>query len=341
MPSKNNYQLLTSTILIPLVFLLLTACNPRISLPTTAPITKTSTSTATITPLSVTPTPSTATPTTTSPSESGVPAFSHIYLIVMENKEYETIVGNARAPYLNSLIAQYGLATNYTAITHPSEPNYFALFSGSTQGATADGVYNLDGKNLADQLEAHGKTWKIFAENVPPNCFTGVVGQDGIDGSGVYARKHNPAISFTDISHSPVRCANITDFAHFDPAAANYALIIPNLCHDMHDCSVTAGDRFLNGFVPKILNSPTWQNDSVLFITWDEGTTNLGGGGRVPLLVISNQVSKGFQSAIPYNHYSLVRTVQDAWGLGCLNETCQANHLAEFFRNNPTHSIGP
>jgi hypothetical protein len=278
-----------------------------------------------------TPVPATLTPMAPAPTATASPLFSRVDVIVMENKEYGEIVGSADAPYINSLIAQYGLATNYTGVTHPSEPNYFALFSGSTQGTSDDGVYDLKGNNLADQLEAKGKTWRVFAENVPTNCFTGVVATNGTDGSDTYVRKHNPAISFTDISRAPARCANITDFMHFDPAAADYALIVPNLCHDMHDCSIATGDSFLKGFVPKILNSRAWQDRGALFITWDEGTTNVGGGGRVPLLVISSRVPKGFQSSTAHNHYSLVHTIEEAWGLGCLNESCQANTLDEFF----------
>jgi hypothetical protein len=289
--------------------------------------------TITISPTALSPTLVIApqTPTAIKPAATASPVFSRVYVIVMENKEYGDIVGNSNAPYINSLIAQYGLATNYTAVAHPSEPNYLALFSGSTQGAINDGIYNLDGTNLADQLEAKDKTWRVFAENVPSNCFTGEIGINGEDGIGLYARKHNPAISFTDISGAPMRCANITDFTHFDPAVVDYALIVPNLCNDMHDCSVAAGDNFLKGFVPKILNSRAWRDGGALFITWDEGTTNVGGGGRVPLIVISNRVSKGFQSATAHNHYSLVRTIEEAWGLGCLNESCKANTLDEFF----------
>ncbi len=303
--------------------LALAACIPQ---NTAAP-------TVSVSPTAPSPTsaPATRTPTIIAPTATASPIFSRVYVIVMENKEYGNIVGSANAPYINRLIAQYGLATNYTGVAHPSEPNYLALFSGSTQGATNDGVYNLDGANLADQLEAKDKTWRVFAENVPPNCFTGEVGINGEDGIGIYARKHNPAISFTDISGAPMRCANITDFTHFDPAAADYALIVPNLCNDMHDCSVASGDGFLKGFVPKILNSRAWQDGGVLFITWDEGTTNSGGGGRVPLIVISNHVPKGFQSASAHNHYSLVRTIEEAWGLGCLNESCKENTLDEFF----------
>jgi hypothetical protein len=250
----------------------------------------------------------------------------------MENQEFSDIVGRPGAPYLNHLIALYGLAMDYFGVTHPSEPNYFALFSGSTQGATDDGIYDLDGINLADQLEAKGRTWRVFAENVPTDCITGALGINGEDGAGMYARKHNPAISFTGIRKVQARCANITDLTHFDPSAADFSLIVPNMCHDMHDCSVAAGDSFLKGWVPRILESQAWHGDAVLFITWDEGTTNQGGGGHVPLLVISNKVIPGFQSSKAYNHYSLLRTIEDVWGLSCINETCNANDMSVFFQ---------
>jgi hypothetical protein len=254
-----------------------------------------------------------------------------VYIIVMENEESTAIVGNSSAPYINSLIRQYGLAASYYAVAHPSEPNYLALWSGSTQGVTDDGTYNLSGKNVVDELEAKGKTWKVFAQNVPLNCYTGATASGGEDGAGTYARKHEPAISFTDISGSAARCANITDFTHFDPAAADVAFIVPNLCNDMHDCSIATGDSFLQGFVPQILNSAAWQQGGVLFLTWDEGTTNTNGGGQVATVVISKAVSAGFQSSTSHDHYSLLHTVENAWGLSCLNNTCTANDLREFF----------
>ncbi len=279
-----------------------------------------------------TPVPATSTPTRTSSANVAPPNFSHIYMILMENKEYSSIVGSSSAPYINSLIARYGLATNYDALAHPSEPNYIALFSGSTQGITSDGTFNFSAKNLTDQLQAHGKTWKMFAQNVPLNCYTGSSASGGEDGTGSYVRRHEPAISFTDISGNPTRCANITDFTHFDPRAANYEFIKPNLCNDMHDCSISVGDSFLQGFVPTILNSAAWQHGGVLFILWDEGSTSIGGGGNVAVLVMAKNVPPGFRSSTAHNHYSLLRTIEDAWGLGCLVNTCSANNLAEFFR---------
>jgi phosphatidylinositol-3-phosphatase len=206
-----------------------------------------------------------------------------------------------------------------------------ALWSGSTQGVTDDGIYNLPGNNLVDELEAKGKSWQVFAQNVPLNCYTGATASGGEDGSGTYARKHEPAVSFTDTSGNAARCAKITDFSHFDPAAADYELIVPNLCNDMHDCSVAVGDSFLKGFIPTILNSAAWQQGGVLFLTWDEGSTSTNGGGKVATVVIAPTVPAGYTSSTAHNHYSLLHTIETAWGLGCLNNSCTANDLREFF----------
>jgi len=261
-----------------------------------------------------------------------LPAFSHVFVIVMENREYSSIVGSTSAPYLNSLIDKYGLATQYYGVTHPSEPNYLALFSGSTHGITDDGRHDIAAPNLVDELSAKGKSWKVFAENVPLNCYTGSSANGGEDGSGTYVRKHEPAISFTDISHNASRCARITDLTHFSPSAASFELIVPNLCHDMHDCSTATGDAFLKGIVPTILSSNAWQQGGVLFITWDEGTTSTHGGGHVATLVISKQTPAGYRSSTFHNHYSLLHTIETAWRLGCLASSCTANTLSEFFR---------
>lgn len=281
-------------------------------------------------------------PTPTAPALAAVPAFDHIYVIVMENKEEGSIVGNPDAPYLNQLIHQHGLATNYTAVTHPSQPNYIALWSGSTQGVLDDGVHRVEAQHLGDQIENAGKSWKVFAQNLPvvdsagnPICFTGAAASNGPDGPGTYARKHEPAITFVNVSNNTSRCeAHITDFSHFDPAAANLELIIPNLCNDMHDCGVKTGDSWLQSWLPShILNTSTWSNsNSALFITWDEGSGNTGGGGKVATIVVSKQTLAGFTSDVPHNHYSLLRTIEQAWGLGCLKESCSANTLGEFFK---------
>jgi hypothetical protein len=257
-------------------------------------------------------------------------AVDRIIVIVMENHSYSAILNSRSAPYLSSLIKRYGLATNYTGVAHPSEPNYLALFSGSGQGVVDDGVHTLSGRNLADQLEAHGRTWRVVAENVPLGCYRGATFYGGPDGPGWYARKHEPAIMFRDISADPSRCAMITDLRHFSLTAADFQLVVPNMCHDMHDCSIATGDAFLRRFVGAITASPTFANTLVV-VTFDEGTDSDGGGGRIPTILLGPMVRPGARSAVAHNHYSLLRTIQNVWALGCLNRSCAANDLREFF----------
>ena len=188
----------------------------------------------------------------TSPA-AALPVFGHVYVIVMENREYGQIIGNPAAPYINGLANTYGLATGYTGVAHPSLPNYLALWSGSTQGVTDDGIHTLGARTIADQLEGRQRGWHVAAQNVPLNCSTRASASGGEDGPGTYVRKHEPAISFAAVSSKPARCARITDFSHLAPNAGSLWLIVPNMCNDMHDCSVATGDSFLKRFVPKIL----------------------------------------------------------------------------------------
>jgi len=102
------------------------------------------------------------------------------------------------------------------------------------------------------------------------------------------------------------------------------------MCNDKHDCPVSTGDDFLRSFVPRITDSEAFA-DSVLFITWDEGTGGAGGGGHVATIVVSPLVPAGFTSSVPYTHYSLLRTIEAAWDLGCLRHSCPANDMREFF----------
>jgi len=264
-------------------------------------------------------------------SNVAVRPFSHVFLIVLENKSELDIIGSPEAPYLNSLIAQYGLANDYQGIAHPSQPNYFALFSGSTQEVFDDNVHDVSAPSLADQLEAAGRTWRVFAENLPAGpCFTGPSATDGQDGPGLYARKHNPAVSFVSISGSSDRCGNIKPLSAFDPAAADFQMIVPNMCHTMHDCPVADGDGWLRDLVPGVLGSSSWTNGGVLFITFDEGADK-SRQNEVPTLVIAPDVAPNFRSGVAHNHYSLLRTIQIGLGVPCLAESCNANTMGEFF----------
>lgn len=246
---------------------------------------------------------------------------------MFENKDASEILSGGQAPYLASLAREYAPAVNYRAITYPSQPNYLALFSGSTHGIADNELHDIDAPSLADQLEEARLSWRVAAENVGPGCFTEAFSLDGLDGEGIYSRKHNPAISFTSISGDPARCANITDLTHFDPDAADFTLIVPNNCHSMHDCSIADGDAWLRGFLPRILESDAYRDGGVVFITFDEDRGD--GDNRVATVVVSERARRGAVSERAYTHYSLLRTVQELLGLSCLAESCNAEPMSD------------
>jgi hypothetical protein len=249
---------------------------------------------------------------------------------VLENHEYGQIIGNAQAPYMNELAARYGLATDYYATGHPSEPNYVALVAGSTLGVTSDGVYNLAGPSLFGQLQAAGQSWRAYAQDDEAGCFRGSTAGSGPDGPGApgtYARKHNPAISFTSVSGTSAQCRNIQPLRDFDPAAGAFEMIVPNLTNDMHDGTVTQGDAFLRAFVPGIIASPQFRAGGVLFITFDEGSSSGGSqgdsGGHVATLVVAANITPGLRDRDYADHWSLLRTTEDLLGLPCLANACK------------------
>jgi hypothetical protein len=281
-----------------------------------------------------------AAPLATRPGESGdvgassgpLPVFGHVYLIVLENLPSSVVIGNNEAPYFNSLAGQGALATDYHSVARPSQPNYVELAAGQTFGIQDDANHDLDGPMLADQLDAAGRSWSVSAENLPSPCFIGATASGGRDSDGTYARKHEPFISFTSVSGDPSRCGSyLHDLTAFDPAEADFQLIVPNLCHDGHDCPLSTADAWLSGFVPRILTSAAFADGGVLFITADEADRF---GTTVPMLVVGIGVLPGTRWYAQRNHASWLRTVQDAWGLPCLADTCEARNLSGLFSVN-------
>lgn len=280
--------------------------------------------------------------------------FDHVFIIMMENTGYATLIGNPNAPFINFAAATTGLATNYYGVTHPSQPNYIASTSGSTNGVADDNDTTIDVPNIVDQLESHGKSWKAYMQSYSL-CTTPL---DHSCGNQLYERKHNPFISYKDVQSNPGRVANIVDFSQLATDLAsnsvpNYVWISPDQCHDMHgrgatpadpcDYSqvqplITTGDSFLLSTVNAIMSSKAWTGNSVILITWDEsdytgtGPDGFGdtsgccnanpGGGHVVTLVISSALRFARSSDDPYNHYSMLATIEDSWHLGCLSNTC-------------------
>jgi hypothetical protein len=261
-------------------------------------------------------------------SSAQVPTFRHVFIIVLENHEYDEVIGNPTAPYINQLARENGLATGAFGVTHPSLPNYMALIGGETF-FTSDCVGCLTpAANIADRIEGAGRTWAAYMEDMPAPC--------GTTDSGLYVAKHNPFVHYSNIAGNATRCnASVVPFSRFSAdlsrnTLADYVWISPNLCNDMHDCPVATGDAWLASVVPQILQSAAF-TDSVLFVTFDEGTSSIGGGGRIPLIVASRWTAPGLKSATTATHYSVLRTIEDAWRLAPLGQSASATAMTEFF----------
>src|SRR2546421_1397329 len=251
-------------------------------------------------------------------SGSSLKNYQHVFIIMMENTGYKSLIGNPNAPWINSAAATYGLATNYYGVSHPSQPNYIAATSGSTNGVVDDNDTTINVPNIVDQLEAHGKTWKAYMQSLSL-CNGNLLASSC--GNQLYERKHDPFVSYQDVQTNPARMANIVDFSQFTTDLANntvpnYSWISPDQCHDMHgrggggssdpcDFSneqklIATGDAFLKSTVNQIMNSNTWQNsNSVILITWDESDFPFNdtsgccdatpGGGHVVTLAIPSE----------------------------------------------------
>ena len=284
-------------------------------------------------------------------ADTGMPRYQHIFLVVEENHSFSQIIGNAGAPVINQLATTYGLATAYYAITHPSEPNYVALLGGSDFGIADDGPYQTNrvaAPSLASQLEAAGLSWKSYQQSLPSPGFTGNCWPcNSTNPSTLYASKHNGFLNFEGVQDNPAEMAKSVPIEQLTTDLASgtlptFGLVVPDLCHDMHgtnECpddatNVKTADAYLGQLVQGIMSSGAWNvGHNAIVVTWDEGTDNQGccgadpGGGQVATVVITNHGPGGLTYSTPSNHYSLLLTVQQAFGLGCLEHTCDGANV--------------
>jgi phospholipase C len=279
-----------------------------------------------------TPTTGKATPQQLAPTHAEIPNFSHIIIIVMENKDYKGIIGNAQMPSLNQWAKEYTQLSAYYAITHPSLPNYLAMIGGDTFGITTDCTNCfLNQPNLADVIEASGRKWRTYQEDIPSPCFVG--------NKGGYAQKHNPFIYFDSIRNNPDRCrAGVVSLNQLPgDLSANtlpdFAFVMPNLCNSSHDCTIDVTDAWLNKWVNQIMKSPAYDANTLIVLTFDEGLGNKGccgldkAGGRVATILISPSVRRGFVDDTPYTHYSLLKTISAAWGMPPVGHAADAQQV--------------
>lgn len=283
--------------------------------------------------------PATTSPGSPSPrptaTKAAIPRLSHVFVIVMENHSAAQILHDPAAASIDALARRYAYAADYSAVTHPSLPNYIALTSGALHGITDDrnpptAGYAVNAVNLADRIQAAGLTWKAYADSLPSPGYAG--------NTPLFASRHEPFLYYTDIlDNAARRTSHIVPFTRMgadlrSPATTpSYAFITPNLCHDMHDCPVSAGNAWLSRVVPEILHSKAFTSSpSLLAITWDEGTLS---DNHVLTILAGDSVKDHYRSTRAYTHYSLLHTIEEALGLRPLTANDRnAPVMSDFFR---------
>ena len=286
-------------------------------------------------------------PTLAASSAKPVP-LERVFVVVLENKNFESVMGNLDLPQINALIKRGGLATNYWGLVHPSMGNYVAMVSGDLYGIHDDDSSRLlVGPTLMDQLEETGKGWKAYMESIPAA------------GSGVlytvpdvlYAKKHNPFLLFKSIQ-TTARAKNVVPLEQLysdlkNPKAPALLYIVPNQCNDMHGAPgclgrgslMKRGDTYVGKLVADILASRAWTKNSALVLTFDEGDfenrrtppSALEAGGHILTLVITGNNPKPRSSDLVFNHYSLLRTLEEGFGLPLLGGAKSARALWPLF----------
>jgi Phosphoesterase family len=245
-----------------------------------------------------------------------VPPFDHIVVVILENKHRTSVMGSGQAPYLDKLAAKGASMTHSYGVTHPSQPNYLALFSGSTQGVTSNACpqHFRKANNLGHQLRKSGLTFVGYAESLPKTGFRGC-------SSGRYERKHNPWVNFGTLPASTNR--PFSDFPRDYRKLPTVSFVSPNMCNDMHDCSIRTGDRWMKKHFDRYAR---WapRHNSLLVVTFDE---NAGGTVKsIPTIIVGANVRPGVY-AERLNHYNLLRTIEDAYGLPPLGRAASTRPL--------------
>jgi PKD repeat protein len=248
-----------------------------------------------------------------------VPRPDHVVVVVEENHSASSIIGNAQAPYINSLASSGANFTQMFAETHPSEPNYLALFSGSTQGLTDDSCpHTYSAANLGSELIAAGLSFAGYSEGLPSVGSTACF-------NGKYARKHNP---WSDFSNVPTTANQpLTAFPSDYSQLPNVSIVVPNLDNDMHDGTIAQGDTWLQNNLGAYA---TWAatHNSLLIVTWDEDDGSQS--NQVPTIIAGQGVIAGNYSE-QVNHYNLLRTLTDAFGLAPLGLAATAAPILDIW----------
>jgi hypothetical protein len=295
-----------------------------------------------------------------SASAAAFPQYDHVFTIMLENQTLTSLINNPAAPELNALANDYGLASNYTGVGDPSEPNYVGMLAGSTFGLSDDNPYFWPGHtqnvaNLMSQLEAAGKTWKGYLGGLPYAGYKGYCYPEkclGIpDSDPLYASKHNGIVNFANLQ-TPAELAKMTPLSQLSTDLAsgqvpNLSYIVPDMCHDMHgappfcvdsgngksieDTWLTAtGDAFVGQTVNQITSSSVWSTgNTAIVIAFDEGSSATT---KTVAIVVTNHGPRGVRDNTAYNHFNLLASLQQTFGLGCLLSSCGATPMTPLFQ---------
>jgi len=279
---------------------------------------------------------STSTPNTslTPTSSPLVPSFEYIVLIIFENKEFGTVIGNRDMPLYNRMAQENTLLAQFYAVSHPSLPNYIALIGGDTFGIRSDcRDCFVNAPSLPDLIEASGRTWKTYQEGMPQPCYLG--------NAHNYAQKHNPFVYFDPIRLNQTRCErSVVPFTNLSTdiqakTLPNFIFVTPNLCNDAHNCSLGVADAWLGDLLTVLVPALDASGKPYLVVlTFDEGQGDHSccglpeeTGGRIPVVLLSPLVKDAFQDDTSYTHYSLLKTISESWGLSYLGHAADESNV--------------
>ena len=259
-----------------------------------------------------------------------IPAADHVVIVILENHDYSQIIGSAAAPYINALVDDpyAALFTQSVGLTHPSQPNYLHLYSGSNQGVTNDNLpANLPftTPNLGAALLEAGRTFVGYSEGLPSVGYNGTV-------SGNYARKHNPWVNWQDApTHGVPATLNVplTSWpADFD-SLPTLSFVIPDQVNDMHNGSdparITIGDAWVQTHLDPFVQ---WAktHHGLFVLTFDEN--NSSAGNHIVTIFLGQDVLHG-QYAEPITHHDVLRTLEDMYGLPPSGEAATAAPITD------------
>jgi len=239
------------------------------------------------------------------------PSFDRVFYIVFENKNAENVLMHS---FFKELSQSGALLKKMSGVIHPSQGNYIAMIAGDYFGITHDNPVQLNEQHIGDLLEAKGRRWTLYAEDFPGNCYLGKE-------KGKYVRKHVPFISFTNVSKNSSRCAHIKNANEFQKDLQNhnladYIMYIPNINNDGHDTDLAYSNKYFEEKFGALFRDSTFLQNTLVIVTFDEDESP--SKNYIYTVLLGSPVLSGTSTNQNLNHYSLLRMIEEAWGLGNL-----------------------